>query len=1157
MNVLYVFADCELDTQLYVLRRADRVIGLRPKVFQVLLYLLEHRHQVVAKDALLEAVWPEQYISEATLADVIRSIRQAVGDEARHPRVVQTRHGHGYRFVAEVATAPLPAPEIPVSDALAPPLPEQLQQAPGERKVATICCVTLGQNAALLEQLGLDALHTLLHARYALVKEVVQQYEGTVQPLLGDRVLAVFGVPLTQEDHAQRAGLAALAMRERLEAHRRTYAVGCHAALAIRLGLHTGWVAVGGTDATPESPPMVIGDAVALAITLQEHAEPGTILCSEATAQRLQEVALVEKPLPLSLPDHPDPVVASTLVSARHQSSPHDRQRLLSPFVGRAQELATLQALLAQAQEGQGHVVGIVGEPGIGKSRLLAEFRRSVRSSPLTYLESQCWSYGTASPYLPVRQLLQQMCAIAEADPPEAVATKVCQRFQEVQLPAETWAPLVLHLLGRPSPTFPMPALDPQAYKERTFTALLQLCMSLSQQRPLVLEIENLHWIDATSEEWLAALVEHVPGRPMLVLGSFRPGYRPAWLGASSVTQISLTPLGARESLQVLRAVPQGAQLPEPLVQELLTTADGNPFFVEELTRAVVEHDPDQMPDIPDTVQAVLAARIDRLPPAEKRLLQMAAVIGKEVSLPLLEGVADLPATVLHQGLHHLQTAGFLSETHLLPPRTYTFKHALTREVAYQSLLENTRQPYHYQIAQLLSKCFSGIVAGQPELVAHHYTEAGHFEEALPYWQRAGEQAAARSANIEAICHCTKGLELLKHLPVTTEHKQHELRLQLTLSAPLYMVKGLAPEVEQTYQRVLELCRELQDDIRYFFGLAGLCRFLCNQGQLQKAHKLGQQCLHLVNQTQDSSLLAETHLILGSTCLFMGELPTARSHFQQGASLSDTHRAHARGVHQVVDPGVMCLCREALALWVLGYADQALLPLNQALTLAKTTGHAFDMAASLCYTAVVHAYRREFDAAHEYAEATIVFARGQKLAFFEPPALCFQGWALATQGAPELGLAKFREGLTAWQARGITAYLSPSYVILADIYHQYGQIEAGLQALDEALRIVHARMERLFEAEIYRLRGELLLHPALLDTKQAETCLQRACTIAASQHAKAWELRSVMSLSRLWHQQGKSLAARQKLAQIYGWFTEGFATPDLLEARALLDVLVR
>ena len=1159
----YVFAGCELDTDLFMLYRQGHATRLRPKVFQVLLYLIEHRDGVISKDTLIETVWPDQYISEATLADAIRDIRRVVGDRPRHPHVIQTRHGHGYHFIAEVkAVAESPSewqsqgvpspPSSPLTPDLTPP--HNASHVNGERKIVTVIYGSLGNSVTLSEQLDLDALHTLMQTRYRLINESVEPYEGTVQALPGDRVLVVFGVPITHEDHARRAAVAALTIRQRLEAHCQTLSATYQAALAVRLGIHTGWVAVSGVEETSERSPMVIGEAVALAITLQEHAEAGMILCSEATARLLREAAQVEKHFSLSLPEHPVPIVVYTLESEQRLSRPRVRQRRLSPFVGRAREMATLQALLEQVHEGQGHVVAIVGDPGIGKSRLLVEFRRNLRRASVTYLQSQCLSYGVTSPYLPVRQLLRQMCAITDADPPEVMATKVRQRLQEAQMPAEAWAPHLLHLLGIASPTLPMPALRPQEHKERTFTALLQLCISLSHQGPLVLEIENLHWIDATSEEWLASLVARISSGPILVLGSFRPGYRPIWLGASYATQLSLSRLAAHESLQMLQAMPQVAQMSERLTRELLTKADGNPFFLEELSRAVAVDNLGQMLAIPDTVQAVLAARIDRLPATEKHLVQVAAVIGKDVALPLLEQVADLPAPVLQQALQRLQTAELFYETSLIPTPAYTFKHALTQEVAYQSLLASARRPYHQKVAQCLVTHFPEMAAMQPEWVAHHYSEAELLDEALPYWQRAGEQAVARSSNVEAISHFTQGLEVLSGLPLNQVRNQHELELQRALSTPLFLTRQ-TQAMGQASQRILELSQGLEDTAQYFLGLVGLWRSLFNTGQLQQAQEVGQKCLALAEKAQDPDSLVEVHMMLGSTKLGLGHLIPAHEHFQHSISVYDAQSAPAQNL-RLIDPGVVSLCREAWSLSLMGFADQALDTNNRALTIAHAITHPFSLVFAMFQAGITHLCRRELDTAIQYADAVISIANEHELVYHISGGECFKTLLLAELEAPDIDLSHLCETVVSWKDQETMFGLSALYVTFANVYLQCGAVETGLQTIDDAFAVIQTREERFYEAEAYRLRGELLLHASLEDIEQAEASFQQARDIAVRQHAKAWELRATTSLCRLWRRQGRHQAARLLLEPLYNWFTEGLTTLDLLEARELLDDLI-
>ncbi len=830
--MIYIFGDCTLDTALYALHRSGQSIRLRPKVFQVLTYLLGHRERIVSRQELCEQVWPDQFISDAALESAIRGVRRAIGDSGRAQQLIQTRHGHGYRFIADVTIRPEPrpgseaeaAPPPPApatkpaqngTDVRSPPVPPavsarsaassppddatQLLPCPdaltGERKMVTILgCTLVHGGPALRDRLGLDTLHSLMHTLYALARSEVHRYGGTLQPVAGDRLMALFGVPVAQEDHARRAVLAALGLLQRVSAQQATQGSPPGDALAVRIGLHTGLVAVGGIGEEAEGAAAVVGDTATLAAVLQDHAEPGTILVSDPTARLVREVVDVEAVGPMPVGGQPTPVMAYQVLGIRPPRTPvaEHEERTLSRFVGRDRELATLHALLAQVEDGQGHVVGLVGDPGIGKSRLLDEFRRSLTGRRLSYLHGRCLSYSSATPYFLVLDLLRHNCGMTDADGPEAITAKVQRALQEVGMAPDAWAPYLLQLLGLEAGTDPLARLSPQALKARTLETLVQMGVNGSRQHPLVLEVEDLHWIDATSEEWLAALVERIAGVPILVLVSYRPGYRPYWLDKSYATQLTLPRLTPRDSRQVLQAVLPPEQISKALAQAIVAKADGNPFFLEELARTVVEQGDRRLPlAVPDTIHAVLAARIDRLPPAAKRLLQAAAVIGQDVTAPLLQALAGLPEEELRRGLRHLQAAELVYETRLVPEPTYTFKHVLTQEVAYHSLLHSTRVQYHRQLAEAVEARWPEIAATRPEWVAHHYTAAGLMAQAIPYWRRAGQRAIERTLQ--------------------------ELDLQIALCFSLVATKDYAAvEVERAFARARELCQQVGNTPRLF-----------------------------------------------------------------------------------------------------------------------------------------------------------------------------------------------------------------------------------------------------------------------------------------------------------------------------------------------------
>jgi class 3 adenylate cyclase/DNA-binding winged helix-turn-helix (wHTH) protein len=631
----YCFADCILDTQLYTLSRAGTTRLLRPKVFQVLQYLLAHRDQVVSKEELCAQVWPDQFISDTTLESCIKQTRQAIGDSGQAQQLIQTRRGYGYRFIGAVEEQPeaRPAQEsaaaVPTSPATPPqddmprrPAPARLpgedpvasgagaaspalrsslspraahersgQGVPdGERKLVTLLGCTLAHASALRARCGLDALHSRMRTLYTLMQQEVHQYGGTIHHVAGERLLAVFGAPVAQEDHARRAVLAACGLLQRLAACRDPAGAPTEEPLAVCLGLHTGMIVVGGIGEASE-PAAVVGDLTLVVEALQAHAAPGALLCSEATARLIQGEVRLKAHRPVPVPGPPTPLQAYQVLGVHPREHPAVRRmgRVESPFIGRTQALAALHALLAQVEEGRGQVVGVVGEPGIGKSRLLAEFHHSLQGRHLRCHYGRCLSYGQTTPYLPVLDLLRHFCGLTAADSPEGLTAKIHHKLREVGVAPEEAAVYLLALLGVETGTAELAALAPEVRKARTFATLVQCCIHGSQPCPLILAVEDLHWSDAISAEWLTALVERVGNVPLLVLGTYRPGYRPGWLEKSYATQVALQPLSPRDSRRMVQALLPMTQRPAVLERAILAKADGNPFFLEELVQTAME----------------------------------------------------------------------------------------------------------------------------------------------------------------------------------------------------------------------------------------------------------------------------------------------------------------------------------------------------------------------------------------------------------------------------------------------------------------------------------------------------------------------------------------------------------------------------------------
>jgi predicted ATPase len=676
-----------------------------------------------------------------------------------------------------------------------------------------------------------------------------------------------------------------------------------------------------------------------------------------------------------------------------------------------------------------------------------------------------------------------------------------------------------------------------------------------------------------------------------LVVLIFRPDFTPPWARRSHMTPLALNRLGRRQVEAMVENLTGGKALPAEVVQQVVSKTDGVPLFVEELTKMVLESGllreaegrydltgPLRPLAIPATLQDSLMARLDRLSPV-KEVAQLGATLGREFAYELLQAVWPGDELNLRQAVSKLLDAEVLHQRGLPPQARYVFKHALIQDAAYQSLLKSKRQQYHQQIARVLEEQFPETKEVQPELLAHHYTEAGLSAQAIPYWQRAGQRASQRSAHVEAISHCTKGLQLLQPLPDTPARAQQELTLQIALGPALMASKGYAaPEVEEAFARARELCQRIGETPQLFPVLLGLRSFYTVRGEYHIARELGEQLLRLAQRVQDAALLLEAHHALGGSLFWLGEHDLAQTHIEQVLTLYDPqqHRAHAFRYGQ--DPGVVCLSYMSLILWLRGYPDQALQRSGEALTLAKEVAHPFSLALALSFAAGLHQCRGEGQRTREGAEALIALSREQGFPFYVAVGTVSRGWAVAERGQGEKAIPQMHQALAALQAMGVK--LSQPYYLslLAEIYGKGGRAEEGLGMLAAALATVKQTGERYYEADLYRLKGELTrqkeagggrreasppspqassLPPQVSPevALEVEGCFQKAIEIARGQSARSLELRAVMSLSRLWQHQGKQEEARQLLAEIYGWFTEGFDTKDLQEAKALLEEL--
>jgi len=619
---------------------------------------------------------------------------------------------------------------------------------------------------------------------------------------------------------------------------------------------------------------------------------------------------------------------------------------------------------------------------------------------------------------------------------------------------------------------------------------------------------------------------------------------------------------------RVATHVAGGKALPSVVLQEVIRKTDGVPLFVEELTKTVLEsglleeqedryalHGPLPPLAIPATLHDALLARLDRLATA-KVIAQLGATIGRTFAYDVVQAVAPMDTATLQGALVQLVEVEVVVQRGLPPQATYTFKHALIQDAAYQSLLKSTRQQYHQRLTQVLESQFPETAATQPEVLAHHYTEAGLAAPAVGYWQRAGQHASDRSAHLEAISHLATGIELLTTLPETPAHTQQALTMYIALGAALLATKGhAAPEVEHAYTQARALCQQVGETSQLVPVLFGLFRYYLARPQLQTARELGETLLGLTQSTDNPAFAVIAHYALGTTSMWLGALPAARQHLEEGIARYTPDQRRAPVFRMGQDPGVACRAIAAQTLWLLGYPAQALARIHDALALAHALSHPYSLAYAQCLAAMGSQFRRAVLAVHEHAEAAVALATEQGFPLLAALGTILRGWALAMQGQGEAGLALVHQGIAAWRATGAVLNVPYLCTLLAELSAHLGHPEDGLQALAEAYTLVEQHEERYWEAEVCRLRGVLLLRQPGTPQAEAEACFQQALDVARRQQAKSLELRTAMSLAHLWQQQGKRAAARDLLAPIYGWFTEGFDTADLQEAKALLEEL--
>jgi len=1052
------------------------------------------------------------------------------------------------------------------------------QKVPGgERRQLTVMFCDLVNSTALSEQLDPEELREVIHTYQAASAEVIERLGGYIAQYVGDGLLIYFGYPFAHEDDPQRALQAALEitaalphlnarLRNRLEVMREH-------SLQVRIGIHTGLVVVGEMGAgTHLDPTAIVGETPNIAARLQALAPPDSAAISSTTHKLVHGLFVCASMGSQILKGIAKPIEVYRVLGqsgARSRFEVVTRAGLI-PLVDREEEMALLGRCWERTKGGQGQVVMLSGEPGIGKSRLVQEIKEQVVREGCIQAEFRASPYHENTAYYPIIVHLQRLLDLQTSDSPQQKLDKLERKLNEYGFALPEALPPFSALLSLPEPAgYPSPTQSPQRLRQKMLELLMVWLLKEAERRPVLTVWEDLHWCDPSTLEAYHLLGDQVPKARIFVLATARPEYVSQWGTRPRYTQLTLGRLQHRHSELMASEVAGRSSLPADIMQQIVVKTDGVPLFVEELVKMVMESgmleeqrgqyelsSPLPPLAIPSTLRDSLTARLDRLS-AVKEVVQLAATLGREFSYELIRAVWPLDEVALQKGLAAMVEAELLYQSGVVSQAKYYFKHSLIQEAAYQSVLRSRRQQLHLQIARTLEEQFPVLAETEPELLARHCMAANLKEKAIVYWQRAGTMAVRRSANKEAISHLTTGLELLKALPDSPERAQQELTMLVTLGAPLAAAKGYsAPEVERTFTRARDLCQQLGEIPQLFPVMYRLSGYYLLRGEFEKALEIGEQMLGLARTAQDPDFALEAHCSMAFTLYYLGELVTAREHLRTAVTLYDPkkHQSHAFIYGQ--DPGVASLSYEARVLGYLGYLEQAEAKAEQALTLAKNLAHPHSLAYAWHNAAEVHRQRADVQMSLKCAERTLELSHEHGFPLWSALAQIYRGWALARLGRHEEALATIPRGIADYRAAGHEMAIPRFLVLLAEAHGRAGQAGEGLGVLAEALVIVQRDGDRNAEAaELYRIRGELLLAVSAEHQDEAEASLRRALDIARRQQAKSPELRATMSLARLLEKRGDRKEARAMLAAIYGWFTEGFDTATLKAAKTLLEEL--
>ncbi|MGY4625277.1 adenylate/guanylate cyclase domain-containing protein [Bradyrhizobium sp. USDA 4486] len=1100
-------------------------------------------------------IFAENHIDFSVLPDLTENDLEKLGVSSL---------GHRKKLLTAVkaltaARQPIGTPTAVASAAAVSPSPEKhppdKHREAEFRQITVMFCDLVG-STQLSEKLDPEDLQKLIDAYRVECSAAIARYGGEVARYFGDGVMAFFGWPYAHEDDAVRAVHASLEIVFGITKISGPVTLNC------RVGVCSGPVIVGEIGDSGTWSMDAVGETPNIAARLQTLAAANTVLISESTRRLVwgafdfQDVGLHE------LKGLSEPLHVYRVLSAKHSASRFEAAHTgsLTPLIGRSTELSLLLDRWRKVNEGEGQVILLSGIPGVGKSRLLHELISHVQHEPHVLLHHQSSPYHSQSAFYPVIGQIEQAAQLGARDAETDKLAKLTTYLPRSISNSKEAVLLVAKLLSIPlENNQELSGLTPQQIKNRTISTLVDMILAYSVQRPTLCIFEDAHWLDPSSLELVESIISGIDRARVLLIVSCRPEFRPTWMTRANATMHSLTRLSLTEVKAMIRDILKGRSMPEPVLDRIIEKADGVPLFVEELTSSMmsaplqtrgIERAP-QLASlrVPDTLSDALMERLDRVAPS-RRLVQIAAVIGREFSYDLLSAASRMGDDDMLSALSLLEQADIIYRVGISPRLRFAFKHALLCDAIYDSLLRSKRQQIHADIAAVLQHGSSELAENQPQVLAYHYQEAGDHQSAIRCWFESGQRALAHSANVEAIASFRKALQLLDALPETPQRNKQEIDVQLALGIPLIAVQGYASaETREAFSRAHALCLQLGDIPEYFQALFGLWGHCWMGGKNDDALRLAGEFLSRSRALSQPVPLMVAHRVMGSTQLTMGDFRSSADHFMESIKLSVGKGKQPLSNLYMVEPQAASLLLLSWDLWFLGYPDQSLSRVSEALALGQDLGHPYTVAFAHYMTSVVHLLRGEAGQAFESAGKSFQMSQEQRFSLYAILSRISRGRAAGELG--RLGEAQEDMALGLGEARrnGVGFMLPMMLSWQADLHAKAGEIQSALSIVEGTLADMSDLTGRSWESELHRQNAQLLLVCEPSKTGEAELHLKKSIEVARGQSAKSLELRAVTSLAELWRTQGRAEEARALLEPILHWFEEGAETADLRRAR--------